>query len=485
MPTGQFSCTSCGKAYAWKPQLAGKRVKCKCGAPISVPAEDPALAQAPPPEFDDLYALAEGNADVPVAPAPIARPAPALAVAAVGAGAGTAAPAPRANRPGGSGAGTGARKPNLLGYAQMGGGKRRLADQEEASTDIFFHPVKDLYIPAGLVVLGMALSVFYLLYQNQVDNIGTAILAVGILSLISLILAVPGILITIKLFDLGIGPIGPGILKIAACAIAPGAIGEVISLIFTGSLGGYIGWCLAVGIGFTIFMKLLEMDFIETLACTCIIFVVRTWIVYAIMAAVFGGILGPSFGRGPLGALGGGGGGGGRINIAGEIHVDEDDSIDAIRARQHDEEALQILPGAGGTDGKQWIEGAPNRVLAKQSREKSLEIIRGFYAAGVHEVRVWPHKDAATGQESVNLMIVCPNNDDKASRPKVMDNLKKLARLLGRVTPRDRGERFFIVRMITREDELKSLSTGSSSGGGFGSGATPKGTAAEDEDDEE
>src|SRR5258706_7878857 len=62
---GKFSCDACGKSYTWKAELAGKRVKCKCGAVMTVPASDPAAAavveEALPPDFEDLYALAEGT----------------------------------------------------------------------------------------------------------------------------------------------------------------------------------------------------------------------------------------------------------------------------------------------------------------------------------------------------------------------------------------------------------------------------------------
>ena len=42
-----FSCTSCGKQYRWKPELAGKAVKCKCGSPIRVPKQPGGAAAAP------------------------------------------------------------------------------------------------------------------------------------------------------------------------------------------------------------------------------------------------------------------------------------------------------------------------------------------------------------------------------------------------------------------------------------------------------
>src|SRR5436190_18637605 len=75
-------CPSCGKRYAYKPELAGKRVKCKCGGVISVPAPPPAAvadsAEAAPPGFDDVDFGAPA-ADAPATPMPLSpRPATAL-----------------------------------------------------------------------------------------------------------------------------------------------------------------------------------------------------------------------------------------------------------------------------------------------------------------------------------------------------------------------------------------------------------------------
>jgi len=48
-----IQCPACQKEYPWKPDLAGKRVKCKCGELIDVPVA------APKAEVDELYDLAE------------------------------------------------------------------------------------------------------------------------------------------------------------------------------------------------------------------------------------------------------------------------------------------------------------------------------------------------------------------------------------------------------------------------------------------
>lgn len=43
---GKFTCAACAREYFWKPELAGRTGKCKCGAAMSVPAEDPEVAEA-------------------------------------------------------------------------------------------------------------------------------------------------------------------------------------------------------------------------------------------------------------------------------------------------------------------------------------------------------------------------------------------------------------------------------------------------------
>jgi hypothetical protein len=60
---GKFSCDACGKQYSWKPELGGKRVKCKCGTPISIPASDPAGDDIG--DLGDLAALSDGAPTTP------------------------------------------------------------------------------------------------------------------------------------------------------------------------------------------------------------------------------------------------------------------------------------------------------------------------------------------------------------------------------------------------------------------------------------
>ncbi len=55
-------------------------------------------------------------------------------------------------------------------------------------------------------------------------------------------------------------------------------------------------------------------------------------------------------------------------------------------------------------------------------------------------------------------MIVIPP-DDKDARARVFKQMKPLAKLLGRVTPRDRGEKYWPIEMLAGED-LKGTGLG-------------------------
>src|SRR5947207_5517475 len=49
---GHYGCESCGKSYRWKPELAGRKAKCKCGAVLVCPQTEPGAVE------DELFDLA-------------------------------------------------------------------------------------------------------------------------------------------------------------------------------------------------------------------------------------------------------------------------------------------------------------------------------------------------------------------------------------------------------------------------------------------
>jgi hypothetical protein len=82
---GTVACAGCGKEYRWKPELAGKRAKCKCGGVVSFPKEDPVAPPPPPlpdvPEGFEDYAMAADAPPPPPPPPPIPGRRPAAAAA--------------------------------------------------------------------------------------------------------------------------------------------------------------------------------------------------------------------------------------------------------------------------------------------------------------------------------------------------------------------------------------------------------------------
>jgi hypothetical protein len=213
--------------------------------------------------------------------------------------------------------------------------------------------------------------------------------------------------------------------------------------------------------------------------CSSFIFVIRTWVVYALLFALMSGMGIGGLPVGGGGGFGGGGGGGGRITLAGEVDHDEDDSLDAIRARDADDWAIRMLHG-GGVDGKTWIQAADNHVLAGQSHAKSLEVINDFYAAGATEVRVFTHKDSKTGGErALSMIVIPPDGADKDARARVFKPMKPLAKLLGRVTPRDRGEKYWLIELLTPDQKEKELEAEFSV-----PGKTGKPAPSDDDDDD-
>ena len=67
MADGKVSCV-CGKQYTWKPELAGKRAKCKCGSVVSFPAQRPGS--------EDEAGFEDDMGEIPMAPPPPPPPMP-------------------------------------------------------------------------------------------------------------------------------------------------------------------------------------------------------------------------------------------------------------------------------------------------------------------------------------------------------------------------------------------------------------------------
>jgi hypothetical protein len=291
---GPIVCGACSRKFAWKPELSGKRVKCKCGEAISVPRSDaggeiqtrpkpstaalaqpktsasktsvtkpaaPKAATPKPPkviervETDSLDALLALSADAE-------RAAAAMPVEIRDVEEPEIAPPPRK-----SGAKVGAVP---LGYRRGPSAAERQKAASNAGKII--DPTRDLYAPIGFIVAGFILYVAYYGFRFNL-GIGTLpVVGVGLL----IVTAVKTALLVGAAFMLA-GPLGVGfgelwtaVLKLAAIAVftdgatiwVDGAIQHISGGAGGGGVIGYgiIGWPVGIGLYWGMMIYLFGMD---------------------------------------------------------------------------------------------------------------------------------------------------------------------------------------------------------------------------------
>ena len=285
-----MSCGGCGKSVAWKPQYAGKRLKCKCGfvmvgppaapgrvgsAPVKTPttvvSAPPAKSVAAPPpppntdeagdDFEALLAQAEEYAIAEEASKPKEKPKPVRAVA-VGASAGGAGAVALPASP-------------MLGYARTMPRK-----PDEAAVSGMLH---DVYAPLGLLVAGV-LANFLDARVRGLHDPAMMTVFVMITCTINLVLVFSALLIGVKLLDLGLGSIGPALLKIAAVALLPAAIGDIVRYYTL----GIVAWPMTVIMYYALLYFLFQLDGSEMWIVVAIIWLMQTWISLLILGLLFG-----------------------------------------------------------------------------------------------------------------------------------------------------------------------------------------------------
>ena len=347
-PEGQFACPSCGKHFKWNEKLAGKAVACKCGQKFRIPADsaDDAepLDDGPAPATGGVSAGIEQGAadDAPQDDAPqndadddtydlnlpddlpASKPAPKPA-AAPPAGAATSASGdgkcPNCNQP---------IKPDAVLCVKCGfnlqegrkmqtevaadagdddapadtaeGGKKKKKDPlaapspgdkpiggaEAAEDAAKQHKIVEIYLPAGLIALGVVMRFLDALYQGR--SAGEGILSALFTVIGDVVLWIPlaflAMLLAVKLLGVAFGTLGLGLYKLLAIALGPGAVWSVIAFVIpipiAGDLAGLaVAACMYIGL----LMKFFDMDIGEALLVAVFIFVLE------IVVTVIGGLL--------------------------------------------------------------------------------------------------------------------------------------------------------------------------------------------------
>jgi len=255
--TERFICEACAKSYRWKPELAGRRVKCKCGHVMTAPLS--------PPE-DGLYAMGPE----PDKPRPMRQHSavPTVAKSSVK----TTAVSKQTTSP-------------IVGYA----GSVRNSQPTKIEDSIGGSLIKEIYIPAAIVLIGMFLQVG-LISSWHFTRVPYLLPQLGVHLGINLVLSFIGVLLVAKLMDISFGSPGPMVLKLTAIALAVPAVADMI-----GRLVGHDSFFVAMMVsailyaplGVTLFWWLFDMEIAEALYCQIVIWLVNQWAVVFLMGMIF------------------------------------------------------------------------------------------------------------------------------------------------------------------------------------------------------
>lgn len=371
----KFECSECGAKYAWKPQLAGRKVRCKCGEVMRCPAEDPSTAQ-------DLYDLAD-SPGAPIQPVPV-KVIPMAGISSADAVATPASP---------------------LGYA------RAMPVENDLANDL--NAVGELVLPIAIFWAGLVLSILQMTqFSAHRYSFLSAISNIGVRLAIDMVLIALGCLATIKLMNVGLGAPGPAVLKLAGIALIGPSIGELVSYLIHDPIG-YVGWSVSVLVIWALFMKLFDMDFLEVVILSTIVWMIRLWVGYAIMAMILSGM-----GMGMTGP---------KVAMA---------SINA------DKLARATVDTGKTVDAKPWLDETTNHVFGNTPNTVCLSLVTGFIADGCKMPQL-----LKTGPQADELIAELPS--DATKRTKIFAAAAVFCKSSGDVAPIDEGQTYLILNFAT------------------------------------
>lgn len=420
---GKFSCAACNREYSWKPDYAGRKVKCKCGNVLTAPMEAPvrpAEAEGGDDLLDGLYDLAEQEQqaaknqavetglrcpgcqeDVPIGE---------VLCPSCGFNLKTGSKA-RAQKSTAAAAGSGLANP-MLAYA---GTNRRSAAQaaSERANDIGGSYLTELYVPIAAVVAGLGANL--LLYGYTAGawrGLSYALPTMGLALLCNLVLCFVGVAIAGKTLELSFGAPGPAALKLVALCLLPPAIAA-----FIGNLVGPDSMFVRQVVAALLMTPLLVGGFIwlfqfaadEAWYCTIVIWLVNRWAVTFLVA----GFLSGSFG------------GSGSMQTPASIRADE--------------AAEAALERPNTTEARGWLNNSGNRMYSGETHDSSIKLMDSLYDAGAKRCTT-----LSSSGEGYALVVELPSKP--AERKKVFDAIARFIHGSDRKIfdlPVDDGQRYY------------------------------------------
>lgn len=424
----KFSCKQCGKSYKWKPEFAGKKVKCKCGYVMTAPA-----APAKPkeehdePDFDALYDLADDGKQQAASAmeAQIRCPScqtgleigttvcsncgfnlktgkKASAKASGGGGAALA---------GGAAVGALGAKAAPAGgaFAAFGAPKRGLQKETRGESKLL-----DLYIPIGLIAVGFILTVLIsTTFSATVHDFPTSMMYAGFKGVLGLVLLAIGGIFCVKWGEIAFGEPTSAALKLAGFALGPPAVAGIISFLVHDAPPngwGLVGFFIAFGLFFVLANYLFEWDMSEQWVVAGMATVICMLAVpFIFQFAISGGVTG----------------------MAARGTNNEDAEIDYML------ELGRPVPA------RAWFDESQNRMIGDYTREISTKLIDDLYAAGPKKGEIWLVSD---GPQAAEIYVRLPS--DAKKRKTMFDSANAWNAANKRATVKDEGQDWLILTFM-------------------------------------
>lgn len=214
----EVRCEVCNRRFAWKPAMAGRKVRCKCGTVMEIPL-------APPPR-EEGYDVVTPHSEV--APAPLPQRKPMAAV---------------------------------------------VKTEPE--------PLINFWLPLWLIGGSVVIDLFIAPLTERGDS-HHSLFEIAANILLGVAVMLPAVLLAAKFRGISLGPFGAALLKLAAVSVAPAAAVALASPVFNViPFGGLVSFAVSFAIYFALLGVFFNLDESDTWYLVGLIFVISVGLYFA------------------------------------------------------------------------------------------------------------------------------------------------------------------------------------------------------------
>ena len=249
-----FNCNGCGKSYTLKPEIAGRKVKCKCGTSMVAPPM--------PVVEEDVYDVVDDPPKATVAPPKVAVAAPASRSKSTSAAVPVAQPVAEVV----------AKPKRHIEY------RRGLSQKERERNASPVEMVRDVISPLVLLMIGLLGLIGVMAFgyaDGSTGALAVTMIFVAVYALIKTVVMVGAAFVAAPIAGVSFGPtFWTVMLKLSAIALAPEAVDAAVDL----ASGGLFG--------FTISMTVVGLCYLVLFCWLFSLELDDSWLVVRIMIAV-------------------------------------------------------------------------------------------------------------------------------------------------------------------------------------------------------